>query len=193
MSAPCGSVERGTALFDQLYADHARAVHAYFLGRTGDDELAADLLQETFLRVWRHLDAVEQVPAERRQFWLFGVARNLLTDAYRRQASQGRLAQQATRHAQQAAAQPIGEAQHAAALDMEAAMARLPEELRVVLAMRVLAEMTSAEIGEALGRPPSTVRYQLAQARARLARALGLVAEPDWAGPERIGQERQVC
>jgi RNA polymerase sigma-70 factor, ECF subfamily len=194
MSAQNDSVEQGAALFDQLYANHARVVHAYFLGRTGDDQVAADLLQETFLRVWRRLDALEQVPAERRHFWLFSIAGNLLTDAYRRQASQEKLVQSATWQVQQEAERPVGGAQHDGALDVEAAIACLPEDLRVVLAMSIIAEMTSTEIGEALGRPPGTVRYQLAQARARLARELGLVAEPDLVGPKRVGKERmEAC
>ena len=51
----------------------------------------------------------------------------------------------------------------------------LPDDLRVVLVLSVLGERTSAEIGAILGRPPGTVRYQLSQARKRLAEQLGAV------------------
>ena len=173
MSQPSTQVEQGAALFDRLYAGYARSVHAYFLGRTGDDQRAVDLLQDTFVRVWRHLADLRSVPPERQRFWLFGIARNVLTDAYRRQASQQRLVEQSAQQAE-----PLA---HAAttqtlegALDVDAAMSRLPEDLRLVLTMSVLGEMTSAEIGEALGRPAGTVRYQLSRARARLAAELGL-------------------
>ena len=74
-------------LFDALYDEHRRAVHAYFLGKTGDTELALDLVQELFLRVWRSLAILAAVPADRRKYWLFSAARNLVVDQYRARAS----------------------------------------------------------------------------------------------------------
>jgi len=59
---------------------------------------------------------------------------------------------------------------------LDAAIARLPEALRTVLVLQVLGDRTSAEIGELLGRPAGTVRYQLAQARRRLAEELRLMS-----------------
>ena len=42
------------AEFRRLYAAHRVAVHAYFTGRTGGRQSAADLMQDVFLRVWQH-------------------------------------------------------------------------------------------------------------------------------------------
>ena len=50
--------------------------------------------------------------------------------------------------------------------------------------MRVLDERTSTEIGELLGRPAGTVRYQLTQARRRLAVDLQLSDEPQGDGDD---------
>ena len=52
------------ALFDALYEKHARRVHAFLLGRTGNDDVAADLLQDTFVRTWRHLDELREMCRE---------------------------------------------------------------------------------------------------------------------------------
>ena len=59
-----------------------------------------------------------------------------------------------------------------------AAMAKLPEQQRVTLAMAAAGELSSAEIGAALGVPAGTVRYRLSLARRTLAEALGDYDEP---------------
>ncbi|MBN1400784.1 MAG: sigma-70 family RNA polymerase sigma factor [Anaerolineae bacterium] len=155
------------ALFDRLYAEHARGVHAFFLGRTGDPAVADELLQEAFLRAWQRLADVQAIPEERQRYWLYRVARNLLTDHYRRRAARPEVGPL------DMSAAPESGLPSAQALDLEAAIAHLPEELRAVLAMRYAGGLTSAEIGEALGCPAGTVRYRLAEARQRLAEMLG--------------------
>jgi RNA polymerase sigma-70 factor (ECF subfamily) len=74
--------------FDSLYAAHTRALHDYFLGRTGDPELARDLLQEACIRLWPSLDSVGAMPVERQRAWIFTVARNFVVDHYRSRATQ---------------------------------------------------------------------------------------------------------
>ncbi len=65
-----------------LYSRHAETLHAYAV-RFGPDRASADdIVQETFIRAWRHLP---QLRADDRPIrpWLFRVARNLLIDADR--------------------------------------------------------------------------------------------------------------
>jgi RNA polymerase sigma-70 factor, ECF subfamily len=66
----------------QLYSHHAKALHSYVLRFCQDGASADDIVQETFIRAWRHLP---QLRADGRPIrpWLFRVARNLLTDADR--------------------------------------------------------------------------------------------------------------
>jgi RNA polymerase sigma-70 factor, ECF subfamily len=166
--------------FDVVYQAHGRALHDYFLGRTADPETAADLLQETCIRLWRSLDTVHAQSAEHRRAWLFTVAHNLVVDHFRSRATaattRNALAQRKMSGEPRVA--PPAEADAASrerlrALD--AAMQRLPDDLRTVLVLQVLGDRTSVEIGELLGRPPGTVRYQLAVARRRLAEELRLI------------------
>src|SRR5262250_3099891 len=77
-----------------MYAAHQQALYAYFLGRTSDPELALDLLQDTFVRLWRNLQVVGDLSSERQRAWLFSVARNLVIDQ-RRALSTRRATQQA--------------------------------------------------------------------------------------------------
>jgi RNA polymerase sigma-70 factor (ECF subfamily) len=66
----------------QLYSSHAGALHRYVERFCPDRTGADDIVQETFIRAWRHLP---QLSADGRPVrpWLFRVARNLLTDADR--------------------------------------------------------------------------------------------------------------
>jgi RNA polymerase sigma-70 factor (ECF subfamily) len=163
--------------FNRLYGEQQRAVHAYLLGRTGDREAARDLLQEVFLRAWRHADSWRGLPPERRRAWVFAVARNLVIDAHRSRATAD--AARAALERTAAATAPAAEGPEARAelgervALLERAIRRLPEKLRVVLSLHVVGGLTSAQVGEVLGEPAGTVRYQLSQARRQLAGALG--------------------
>jgi RNA polymerase sigma factor (sigma-70 family) len=57
---------------------------------------------------------------------------------------------------------------------LDAAIRRLPEELRVTLTMATAGGLTSRQIGEALGEPAGTIRYRLSRARTQLAADLDL-------------------
>ena len=163
-------------LFEQLYAAHHQTLHAYFLGRTADPDLALDLLQDTFLRLWRNLHVIGDLSTVRQRAWLFAVARNLVIDQYRAQSTRratGQALVDAAQTADSTAPPAEAEVAHGERLqELDRAIRALPDDLRVVLVLSVLGERTSAEVGELLGRPPGTVRYQLAEARRRLAHGL---------------------
>src|SRR3954462_9559592 len=73
--------------FDVIYEEHQQSLHAFLLGRTGDPELALDLLQEAFTRAWRNLDTLLGLPSARQRAWLFAIGRNLVIDQYRSRAT----------------------------------------------------------------------------------------------------------
>lgn len=168
-------------LFGRIFEEHRHAVHAFLLGRTGDREAAADLLQETFLRAWRRLPELRELPAERQRAWIFTVARNLVIDTYRARATRS-----ATEDAlrREAAHEPVAGyddpearavlSERVAALDK--AIRDLPEQLRTVLTMHTVGGLNSGQISGIVGVPPGTVRYRLSLARRQLAAALGLEA-----------------
>jgi len=167
--------------FDALYSAHRQTLHAYFVGKTGDSDLALDLVQEAFVRLWRNLPAVESLAEARQRAWLFSIARNLVIDEYRgraeRRASGAQLARQAALAERAAPAADALAMQRLRVQAVDAAIRRLPEDLRTVLVLSVLGERSSAEIGEVLGRPAGTVRYQLLQARRQLAADLRLTEQ----------------
>ncbi len=71
------------ALMRQLHDEHAGALWGYCLRLTSHDRSRAeDVLQETFLRAWRHRAILDSPPAAVRS-WLFTVARNIVIDEWR--------------------------------------------------------------------------------------------------------------
>lgn len=159
-----------------LYRDHRRALYGFALGRTGEPQEALDVLQETFLRAWRNLSTLRGLTADRQRTWLFAVARNLLVDSHRRTAS-GRSALEGVARQPWGTqpADPAGQAELWEQLDrVDAAVRSLPVRLRTVLAMHVVGEMTSAQIGALLDEPAGTVRYHLSQARRQVAAMLAI-------------------
>jgi RNA polymerase sigma-70 factor (ECF subfamily) len=160
-------------IFAEAFERHRHAIHAFLLGRTSDPEAARDLVQETFLRLWR-TPHVYELDDDAQRAWLHTVARNLVVDRYRAEATR-RAALTAVRTAAQEEAEPDAADRVVARDDLarlDEAVAALDEEHRVVLSMSVVAGMSSREIGEALGLPPGTVRARLHEARKRLRRTL---------------------
>jgi RNA polymerase sigma-70 factor (ECF subfamily) len=161
------------AEFRRLFEAHRAAVHAYFTGRTGDRQAAADQTQDVFLRVWQHLDRLTDMPADGQRAWIFTVARNLSIDARRHQQTEA-----GTEQALARGPAPVHRPASAAVIAAErvgvvgAAIRQLPEDQRVALSMAAAGSMNSAEIGAALGVPAGTVRHRLSLARAALAKAL---------------------
>src|SRR5262249_33840708 len=69
-----------TAL-NELMDRHAAKLFNYLLRCLQNDEDAADLAQETFVRVYQHRAAFD--PAEKFTTWLYAIASNLVKDRYR--------------------------------------------------------------------------------------------------------------
>ncbi|MGW3570974.1 sigma-70 family RNA polymerase sigma factor [Streptomyces sp. NPDC000941] len=73
-SAPAG--------VDGLVEQHRDALLAYARMMLTDQHLAEDVVQETFIKAWRHLDRLRDQEGSVRG-WLLKVTRNLITDRVR--------------------------------------------------------------------------------------------------------------
>jgi RNA polymerase sigma-70 factor (ECF subfamily) len=179
--------QRGEArAFETLMLRHRTPVYSFLLRLTGERTRAEDLAQETFLRLVKGAAAWE--PRATVRTWLFTIARNLATDAARRQRLRATESLDAPaaggegpRHAPPASGPGPDEAAELAQLRprLEAALAALPGEQREVFLMREHVGLSFPEIAEATGANENTVksrmRYALLALRDRLA-ADGIVA-----------------
>ena len=76
--------EGDTRALDMLYERYARVVYGLALRILGEAELAEDVVQETFWRVWRRSRTFQPGRGQVAS-WIFGIARNLSVDELRRQ------------------------------------------------------------------------------------------------------------
>jgi RNA polymerase sigma-70 factor (TIGR02960 family) len=72
--------------FDRMLERHRRELHVHCYRMLGSFTDAEDLVQETFLRAWRHRDQHE--PGSNLRAWLYRIATNACTDAIRRRRRQ---------------------------------------------------------------------------------------------------------
>jgi RNA polymerase sigma-70 factor (ECF subfamily) len=157
------------AALRRLYDGNAAALRAYARRYTTDAH-ADDIVQETFIRAWRHLDRLERDDRPVRP-WLIKVARHLLTDAARHDRRRP-----ATVPDEHTAATVGVDGGLERVLDQQVllqAMKRLPPgQLTVLIESWVYGASLDA-VAERLGIPPGTVRsrryYALRMLRAQLA------------------------
>ena len=70
------------AAMKALYERHSDALYRFLRARLGDPFEASDVMQETFLEIWRAAGRFEGRSAART--WIFGIARNKAIDRMRR-------------------------------------------------------------------------------------------------------------
>ncbi|HEY3335290.1 MAG TPA: sigma-70 family RNA polymerase sigma factor [Candidatus Limnocylindrales bacterium] len=151
-------------MIERQYQDHAAAVRGKALQLTRDPELAADVTQEAFLRLFTEASAgrmPENVPG-----WLYRTSANLIVSGARHRAVAYRYAPRLVRDEQPAQPEAIAllrEDQDA----MAAALSRLAAPDRVILGLAAY-NVTGREMATALGRSEVATRALLSRARGRL-------------------------
>lgn len=73
-----------------LYDEHAGALLSFVRRYVHDTHLAEDVVQETLLRAWAHLNRLDAAHGNPRSY-LLTVARNVLTDRWRTEQRRPRL------------------------------------------------------------------------------------------------------
>jgi len=162
--------------FDALVARHYRGVYNVVYRMLGNLEDAADLTQETFLRVYSRLHTYDVG----RSFlgWLRRVATNLCIDHLRqRHAPAASLDEQAEAGVQHAADPADSPQQRLETSETSrrvlAAVQRLPAKQRAVLVLRHVEGLKLEEIAAALHLPLGTVKTLLFRGRHAIREMVG--------------------
>jgi RNA polymerase sigma-70 factor (ECF subfamily) len=152
-----------------LYAEHGQALLGYAVRLTGDRGRAEDIVQETFLRAWKHAGALNDDGRPLRP-WLFTVTANLAADSKR--SRRARPAEVSVELGREVAAPD--ELDHALqAWQLAAVIANLSTDHRAVLLELYYRGRTVQQTAQLLGIPAGTVKSRSFYAL----RALRLVLE----------------
>jgi len=161
----------------ELYELHGRALYRYLLGLSyGQPQLAEDLVQETLLRAWRNIEALNP-DATTLLPWLFTVARRVAIDAAR-----ARKVRPAQSDDADVGDLPVdGDPMEAVltAHTVRRALPRIsPEHRQVVIELYYLGR-TVAEVSQRLGIPQGTVKSRAHHALRALKAAIGTLHGDD--------------
>ncbi|MCX7023094.1 MAG: RNA polymerase sigma factor [Spirochaetes bacterium] len=158
--------------FRSIVDRHGPAIRRYCAAKTGNDDDAFDLAQETLFRAFKSLATFKlgkSFPA-----WLFTIAANAVRTRIKRAAADRRRIERVaaelagsdreTRDSTSGESRLVGES-------VRKAVASLPDEYRVAVELHYFGGLGAAEIGEALGLGEEGVKTRLFRAR-KMLRAL---------------------
>ena len=156
--------------FQRQALEHLDALYrlAVYLTRNGSE--AEDLVQETYLRAFRFSHRFQ--PGTHLKAWLFQILRNTFLTFYRLRDREPALSEDGVagggattmfQHAPQADGASTG-----ARVDLERALASLPEEFRTILFLAEVQGFPMEEVAEIMDCPVGTVKSRLFRAKERL-------------------------
>ena len=163
--------DRGAAR--TLYARFVSRIYGLGIVMLGSDAAAQDLVQDTFVKLWRNAERYDATRGKL-ETWVLLVARSLAVDALRRRVLEVRSLDAAGRPREEDPA--AGPEELAETGDMveraRRAMARLPGEQRAALELAYFGGKTSAEVAELEGIPVGTAKTRIRTALLRLRDAM---------------------
>ena len=167
---------RQAGAFELLYARHREAIWRFLRRLASDDQLAADLFQETWLAAARHAHRLAE--DSRPLPWLYTIARNKQRNALRLRLFDERREAASAAEPLPPATTPDREAElRARARAVTLAFDQLAEAHREVLLLCVVEGLDAPAAATVLDIREDAVRKRLSRARAELLRLTGFDTE----------------
>jgi RNA polymerase sigma-70 factor, ECF subfamily len=160
--------------FEVVFDRHADAAFSLAYRMCGRRGMAQDVVQETFLSLWRSGARYDRTRGSVRS-WILGVVRNRTIDLFRRDAV--RAARDVTADGvverMPSLEDVVGDAERRqGARDVRAALGELPADQRQVIELAYFSGFSHAQIADMLGLPPGTVKGRMRLGLAKLRVAL---------------------
>lgn len=158
------------AAFEALVERHAAAIHRLAVAIVGPDE-AADVTQEVLVLAWQRGPQLRD--AGREAAWLHRIVVNRCIDRGRAKARRVWSIPLEVRDDDARLPSTPGTATPGFDPALDAALRRLPVEQRAVIALHYAADLSLADVANALNVPVGTAKSRLASALERLRQDLG--------------------
>ncbi|MET0396141.1 MAG: sigma-70 family RNA polymerase sigma factor [Longimicrobiaceae bacterium] len=167
--------------FDELVERYQNRLLNFVYRTTGDRERAEDLVQETFIRVYRHLHRFDQT--KKFSTWIYTIASNLAKNELRNRSRNPLVLFQAIKKNWDADARPLEWEDNTYRPDdlfrkrhlrrmVESAVSELPEHHRTVFILREMEGKTYEEIADITKCNLGTVKSRLNRARNNFAQII---------------------
>jgi len=165
--------QRDPAAAEVLYERFAARIYGLGIVMLGNEAAAQDLVQDTFVKLWRSADRFDQARG-RLDTWVLLVARSLAIDALRRRVLEARTTE-ASKPGSDVSPEPgpdeVAETEDLAARARRA-MTTLSPGQRAALELAYFGGKTSAEVAELEGIPLGTAKTRIRTALLKLREAL---------------------
>jgi RNA polymerase sigma-70 factor (family 1) len=155
--------------FKYLFDKHFDSVRNYIYYRSGDAEMATDIAQETFLKIWEKQPAPDQ---DNLAGLIFKIAGDQFISHYRKQKVIEKFRLNSRPDSRTASPEDVLVFEELKAR-YEYALAGMPENQRTVFLMSRIDQMKYQEIAERLGLSVKAIEKRMNLALAALRKALG--------------------
>ena len=152
-------------LFKELWSKYQKSIYRYFR-REFSKEVAEDLCQQTYMKLWEHIETIHSKNIFQQRAWLYTVAKNVRNDYLRYKSV----------HNHNFIWQELSDSDKLTEPDLETslliqkAMNELSKEDKELLNMAQY--LTSNEIGEIIGISASAVRSRVQKSKQHLSENL---------------------
>lgn len=159
--------------YAEVYRLYYRRILSYVFARTGNESVAEDISQETFLGAFKRIPEFDGT-AQAFASWLFRIAHNITADHYRREGRRkkayqsGKLLDVGPGTPEDATIEAFEHQQ------VREAMGRLPSQQREVLLLRFSGRLSTREMSNVLGKSENAVKVLQHRALNRLKKILGV-------------------
>jgi RNA polymerase sigma-70 factor (ECF subfamily) len=144
-----------TAAFEHIYDELVKPVYRYIYYRV-DPQVAEDLTEETFLKVWQNL---KQYKKGQHPFssWVFKIAHNLVCDYYRKnqifsEIDEGMAAPEESHNPSIKVNLRLNQ------IKLRKAITKLPEQAQQVIILKYINDLSNEEIAQVTGKTEGAVR-----------------------------------
>jgi RNA polymerase sigma-70 factor (ECF subfamily) len=149
--------------FRTLYDLHGDKLFSYTMRLTESKQIAEDVLQDVFIKVWQHRESLKEI----RSFdaWLYTLAKNQVMNGFKR-ANLERLILTGIKYATKEACDPVTQSINYKETNrfLQEAINLLPPQQKKIYQLRQDQGMKTREIAQQLNISPLTVKKHVAQA-----------------------------